>query len=216
MKEYNISTKAIGGFLAQVDSPLALDAWFESSEERRYVIKFSDYCNYLTIYDRDGYSNPIFSQSSGIMKKITTGTLDMKLYDAEKTITESYCCFIRDIGLMLLKEAGLYVRKDSDWTHFDIAVSIPIVLKEAFGCTQVPAVVSSQDYKGFVEVPLDKDFDAAVKSMELLNEIVNRSDISLQDLIMTKDTPLEPLVLKGVQYLTLSKMMIKGRVIQDE
>ena len=216
MEMYDVGRNGISGFVAQVDTPITLDSWFESNAERTYVVKFSDYCEYLATYGRDGYNSLLYSQSYKLMQKLQAGKLDMKKQEAEDIITLSYCTYIHDVGIMLLKEAGLYSRNDSDWTPFDIAVSLPVALKDALGYTSVPAILDSVEYTGFVEVLLDTDFDSVILNPILLDELINREDISLQDILNTRGTPLEQLVLKGMQYLTLSRKSIKGRVVQNE
>ena len=62
-KTYNVGKVGISGLIAQADTPLTLDNWFESSEDRTYIVKFSDYCAYMTTFGRECYSNVPFSRT---------------------------------------------------------------------------------------------------------------------------------------------------------
>lgn len=215
-KTYNVGKVGISGLIAQADTPLTLDNWFESSEDRTFIVKFSDYCAYMTTFGREGYSNIPFSRTHKVMEMLSVGQTDIDKDDALAVITDCYCTMIRDIGTLLIKESGLFARKDSDWKEFDIDVSLPVVFIDYFGIEDKISLDEVKSCEQFVDLTVLDSFDNLIKSDVLLNMLINRDDITLQDLMLTKGTPLEYILRKGITYLELSEKGIKGRVKVDE
>lgn len=210
--KYNVGKNGISGLIAQADTPIALDFWFESIEDRTFVVKFSDYCAYMATFGREGYSNIPFSRAHKIMEMLTTGQLNMSRNDVSEVISFCYSIMIKDIGTLLIKEACLYARKDSDWEPFNIAISLPVVLIDYFGKISSVGIKDLTDEDRFVDVVATTDFNEMIHSDELLNMLLNRDDISMQDIMLAKDTKLEEIVIAGIMYLEMYKKKIKGRV----
>ena len=118
----NVGKNGINGLIAQADTQLTLDNWFESSDERTFIIKFSDYCAYLATYGRENCDTIQFSQAYKIMEMLTKGDVKLTRDEVNKIVTACYCSMLRDIGVLLIKESCLYARKDSDWKEFNIEV----------------------------------------------------------------------------------------------
>lgn len=215
LKNYNVGIAGISGFITQVDTPLTLANWFESDEDRQYVIKYSDYCAYSGTYGRDGYNLTPFTRAHKILEKLTMNDLTIDKKDVNEVITSTYCALLRDVGILLLKEAGLYCRDDSNWKPFDIAISIPLVLKNYFGTLECVTFEGAKGRTEMVDIGNMLTFDELIKESVVLDVLMNREDISLQDILSTKGTPIENLVVKGITYLLLSKENIKGRVVGD-
>ena len=95
--KYNVGKQGISSLIAQADTPISLDYWFESVEDRTFVVKFSYYCAYMATFGRDGYSNIPFSRAHKIMEMLTTGQLNMSRADVSEVIDFcykllNYCC----------------------------------------------------------------------------------------------------------------------------
>jgi len=209
---YNVGKDGISGLIAQADTPIALENWFESVEDRSYVVKFSDYCAYMATYGREGYSNIPFSRAHKVMEMLTQGQLNMSQNEVNEIVSFCYNILMADVGKLLIKEACLYVRRDSDWKPFKVEISLPVVLLNYFGTTSSVGVDTLDEEERFVDVIPESDFNKLISTPQLMNILVNRDDITMQDITQTKGTPLEDILLSGITYLLLCGKNIKGRV----
>ena len=212
MTKYNVGKDGICGLIAQAETPIALENWFEDDENRTYVVKFSDYCAYMATYGRDGYSNIPFSRAHKIMEMLVMNQLEATKKDVCEVIDFCYKVMIEDIGKLLIKEACLYSRNDSDWKPFNIEVSLPIVLLKYFGETDSVGISNLENEEKFVNVVPESNFEKLVSDTQLINMLVSRDDITMQDITQTKGTPLEGILLAGITYLQLGSKNIKGRI----
>jgi len=209
---YNVGKDGISGLIAQADTPIALENWFESVEDRSYVVKFSDYCAYMATYGREGYSNIPFSRAHKVMEMLTQGQLNMSQNEVNEIVSFCYNILMADVGKLLIKEACLYVRRHSDWKPFKVEISLPVVLLNYFGTTSSVGVDTLDEEERFVDVIPESDFNKLISTPQLMNILVNRDDITMQDITQTKGTPLEDILLSGITYLLLCGKNIKGRV----
>lgn len=210
---YNIGRDGMCSLIAQADTPITLAEWFESDADRSYVVKFSDYCAYISTYGREGFDNLPFARAHRIMEMLTIGKLNIGREEVDDIILSSYKVMIKDIGKLLIKEACLYARNDSDWKPFNIEVSLPVVLLDYFGKTSSVGVDTIVNERRFVDVTPESQFNKLVETPQLMNFLIGRDDITMKDIVSTKDTPMERLLLSGITYLLLHDNNIKGRVI---
>lgn len=215
MENINVGVNGISGLVAQVDSQLTLSSWFESCEDRTFVVKFADYCKYMATYGRDGYSPLLFNRAYRIIEKLCQNQLEINKSDANEVITDCYCAMMYDIGVLLIKEVGLYSREDSDWSEFNIRISLPIALKDYFGELYLNCIADAKGHDEFFEVNTLESFKMLSQSQYLLDVILSREDISLQDILKSEGTKLEYLAREGMTYLTLSKNKIKARIVGE-
>lgn len=209
----NLGKNGMCGLIAQADTTITLSDWFESAVDRVFVAKFADYCAYMAMHGREGYSNTEFSMAHKIMEMLTVGELSITYEEALKVINSCYSVFIRDIGTLLIKEACLFARHDSDWCEFSIHVSLPVVLTKYFGMVNVIGYENVSDVREFVNLTLASEFDTLIKKDSLIDLLISRDDISMSDVTLTKGTQLATLLSAGVAYLEMSNRNIKGRVV---
>ena len=208
----NVGRDGISGLIAQADTSIALDSWFESVEDRTYVVKFSDFCAYMATYGREGYSNIPFSRAHKIMEMLTTNQLNMNRADVCEVIDFCYKVLMQDVGRLLIKEACLYVRKDSDWKPFKVEIALPVVLVNYFGITSSVGTDGLENEDRFVDVVPESDFNKLLSHPQVTNMLITRDDITMQDMVQTKGTSLEEILLSGITYLQLHANNIKGRI----
>ena len=210
---YDVGRDGICSLIAQADTPITMAEWFESDVDRSYIVKFSDYCAYISTYGREGYNSLPFARAHRIMEMLTVDKLNIGREEVDNIITSSYKVMMKDIGNLLIKEACLYSRKDSDWTPFNIEISLPIVLIDYFGKTSSVGVDNIINEKKFVDVVPESKFNKLVETPQLMNFLIGRDDITMKDIVSTKDTQMEKILLSGITYLLLHDSNVKGRVI---
>lgn len=210
---YDVSLDSMSGFVAQVDSVLTLSDWFESNEDRAYVIPFHIYCKYISKHERSNFDSSLFDKTYLIIERLLSNDYRMDKDGANRIISEAYEYYTRDIGFMLLKSASLYSCCDVLWRPFNIITSIPVILKEYFGYSLIDSIdsIDTQDI-GFFELSLIDSFDNLINDDVLLDMLSYRKDFSLKHLIVANETSLGILVRKGLTYLKFSSKKIKGRI----
>ena len=212
MRNINVGLAGMSSLIAQATTALTLKEWFESDDDRTYVVAFAEYCDYMQSTNREGYSSAPFSRTYKLLQQLSAGKPIDALANID-SINESYVLMMRDIGMLLIKEASLYARGESDWRPFNIKISLPNVLINALGIKDIADVKACEDETvSFVNYTPALDFNSVETSKELLAFVVNREDFSMRDVFKTKGTAYESLVINGVAYLTLATMGVKGRI----
>lgn len=216
MKKTNIGVDGVHEMIVQATTPITLGTWFEADEERSYVIKFSDYCQYaIQKKVKNKGNSSIFVSASNIITGLQGGVTSYDKIEVNKVVTECYSELLGVVGMLLIKAAVLYSGEDSSgWMPFTIDISLPVKLKDFLGESIFTSIEDSVNRTEFFKVMKLQDLTTLVDKCEstLLSMMAEREDFCFKDILNVNER-CSNIAKLGIEYLILSKNKIKGRMV---
>ena len=217
MRRFNIGVEGVSEMIAQAYSMAVLSNWFESKEERTFVVKLTDYYLYLINH---GYKRTL-EESEGnrkayeVISGLEKNNISLERQEIDEIITKSYCPLMNIVGNLLMKQGALLFNNKVGYVKFNIEIAIPEVLKEFIGYRICGSIDATEDVSSFVELNKLDSFHFLVNDKAVISAICDRKDFSMKRLLSTEFTDFEDVVKSGMSYIILSSRSIKGKVVCD-
>lgn len=215
MNRFDIGSDGISELIAQAYSMSVLSNWFESVEQRTFVVKLTDYYLYMInhgIYNTD-IEYEVNKKAYSVLVDLLKEKSALKESEIDDIVTKSFCQLMDIVGNVLVKEGVLLNKGDVDYQPFNIEIAIPKILLDKLGYCFHSSINDISDKVSFAQLEKLDDFQYLAESKYVVNAVYSRKEYSYKDLLETEFTEYETIVKIGMSYIIMGKEMIKGKVV---
>ena len=215
MKRFDIGVDGVSELIAQAHSMAALSSWFESTEERTFVVKLADYYMYMLKHGTNSQNGnyEINKKAYCVLSDLIKGKCMLDDENVDEIITSSFCPLMVTVGSLLVKQGALLCDSNIGYKQFNIEIAIPKILIEHIGSCMYDSIQSIDNTHSFAMLYKLNDFQYLANNDHIIDMVFKRKDYSYKKILATEFTQYENIVKSGMSYIIMGKSLIKGKVV---